>query len=338
MANNQGLTNTELLKVLELPKTIIDDLKTKQGQQFQAVANEFLDALFNKVIYQTVVSMDEFENPFKKYDSFPIAYGDTIENAFVELPKGYKYDMEATDPFTRKMPSVKALYATINYEMQYETTIYDAQLRKAVLSEYGFMSMIDNILGALQKAKSMDEYFATICMLNNANIMANGIEKLEYKTTATAKEKAELVAKTIVDTTSKMTMPLKTNNKLGVMTVSSNNNLCLIIKRTLLNDINLDYLTGVFNLSKVELIKNIIQVETFQTEQDNNGVITTVGEDIDFMVIDTKGFDNHVALEDGGMIYNPKGKYTNHFYNLWKIISFKYFYNARAFKLSVKAA
>ena len=53
------------------------------------------------------------------------------------------------------------------------------------------------------------------------------------------------------------------------------------------------------------------------------------------MVIDTKGFDNHVALEDGGMIYNPKGKYTNHFYNLWKIISFKYFYNARAFKLSV---
>ena len=33
------------------------------------------------------------------------------------------------------------------------------------------------------------------------------------------------------------------------------------------------------------------------------------------------------------MIYNPKGKYTNHFYNLWKLINFKTFNNARAFKL-----
>ena len=50
MANN-GLTNEELVEVLGLPKTIIDDLKTTQGTQFQVVANEFLDKLFNKVIY-----------------------------------------------------------------------------------------------------------------------------------------------------------------------------------------------------------------------------------------------------------------------------------------------
>ena len=53
------------------------------------------------------------------------------------------------------------------------------------------------------------------------------------------------------------------------------------------------------------------------------------------MIVDTRGFDNHVALQDNGMIYNPKGKYTNHFMNLWKIISFKRFYNAIAKKIVV---
>ena len=33
------------------------------------------------------------------------------------------------------------------------------------------------------------------------------------------------------------------------------------------------------------------------------------------------------------MIYNPKGKYTNQYTNLWKVFGFKYFYNAKAFKL-----
>jgi hypothetical protein len=91
----------------------------------------------------------------------------------------------------------------------------------------------------------------------------------------------------------------------------------------------------VFNLSKVDLIKNIIVVDGFQTVLTTEGNLVTNGEDLDFIIVDTKGMDNHVALQDGGLIYNPEGKYTNHYYNLWKIISFKQFYNARAFKLSV---
>ena len=74
-------------------------------------------------------------------------------------------------------------------------------------------------------------------------------------------------------------------------------------------------------------MKKIIIVEDFRVKG-STGVIN--GKDIGFIVLDTKAFDNHVALQDGGMIYNPQGKYTNHFLNLWKIISFKKFYNANA--------
>ena len=331
----KALTNGEVVELLGLPQTIITDLQTAEGTSFQAVANEFLSALFNKCIYQTVTSID-FTNPFKKYDSFPVRFGSTIENIFVELPKGYKYDKDATNPFDRVNPDIKTLYATINYEMQYETTVYDSLLRKACLDEYGFMNLISAIIGSLQKSKSIDEYFATIAMLNNANIYANGFEQVTKG--ATDAETASIITKKIIEVTSSMQLPKKTNNKTGVMNATPINDVLLIIKVDLLNSINLDYLAGVYNLSKVDLIKNIIAVDSFKVEQTGaSGTSTMVGTDIDFVILDSKGFDNHVALEDGGLIYNPKGKYTNHFYNLWKIISFKQFYNARAFQLKVAA-
>ena len=40
----------------------------------------------------------------------------------------------------------------------------------------------------------------------------------------------------------------------------------------------------------------------------------------------------HKALQDGGMIYNPKGvPYTNHFLNSWGVFSFSLFANSALF-------
>ena len=330
---NRGLTNPELIEYLELPADTLTKLQTEQGTSFSATANQFLQALVNKILYQSVESMD-FTNPFKKFDGRPINFGDSIENIFVELPKGYAFDKDATDPFTKVVPSVKTLYASINYEMQYALTIQDSLLRRAAISEYGFMNLIDSLLASLTKSMDFDEYKATLNMLDNEDLYANGIEELTK--TGDATQDAKMMTDTIINAVSAFKIPMTANNKMGVTNASRPENCLLVIKYGLLNQINLDYLTGVFNLSKVDLIKNIIEVDGFQvakpgaTEADDPEL---VGEDIDFVLIDTKAFDNHVALQDGGFIYNPKGKYTNHFVNLWKIISFKYFHNARAFKL-----
>ena len=322
------VTNEQIITYLGLPADTITKLQTAQGSEFSAVANQFIESLVNKICYQMVEKMD-FTNPFKKYDSYPVNYGDTIENVFTDLPKGYTFNKDATDPFTKVVSDVKTLYATINYEMQYEQTIHDTLLRRATLNEYGFMNLINSLLSTLNTSRDVDEYFATIAMLNNANIYANGFEDIEVSATITDEEKADLLTHKIVDVVTDFALPKKTNNKLQVKNITPKNRSLLVIKQKLLNMINLDYLTGVFNLSKVDLLSNIIAVDSFKVENES-GVL--VGEDLDFVILDEKGFDNHVALQDSGMIYNPKGKYTNHFVNLWKIISYKYYYNARAFK------
>ena len=338
------LTNSEVVEYVGLPEDIIDSIKTQQGQEFQATANQFLNALVNKIVYQTVDSFG-WENPFKKFDSFQVNYGDTIENIYVETPKGYTYDKEATDPFTKSINNVKALYANINYEMQYQATIYDSLLRRACLNQYGFMNIINSILASLTTAKNVDEYFAQLVVLNNPELYGNSTgtagskEFAELELTGSDAEKAKTLTSTIVDCVTGMQLPNTKYNALGVLTASSLDNLLLIIRKDLYNSINLDYLTGVFNLSKVDLIKKIMVVDSFQvyyTVTEDNQLVpseTPYGEDILFTIIDTKAFDNHVALEDGGLIYNPKAKYTNHFLNLWKIMSFKYFYNAVAYVL-----
>lgn len=321
------ITNAEVVDYLGLPQTIITELQTAQGTSFATVANQFLDALVNKIVYQTVEYFG-WEDPFRKYDGYPINYGETAENIFIEAPNGYTFDKDATDPFTKYIPDAKTLYATINYEMQYPVTIQDSLLRRAALNEYGFMNIINSILASVSSKKNLDTYFATLSMLNNETLYADGFEDVDLTTVSDTTEQGKVLTQKIVDVTTSFQLPSTNNNAMGVMTASNVEDILLIIRRDLYNKINLDYLTGVYNLEKVDLIKKIMVVESFQVKG-NGGQVN--GQDLGFVVLDTRGFDNHVALEDGGMIYNPKGKYTNHFQNLWKIISFKYFFNARAF-------
>ena len=281
-----------------------------------------------------------FTNPFKRFESYPVKFGDTVENLWIELPEGYTYDKDATDPFAVKVQSAKSLYASINYEMQYQITIYRKLLKRAVLNEYGLMDVIDYMVSSVGTKKDIDEYQATVYMLNNEDLFANGFETLSIDAAATPLEKYKAITQKIVDVATDFSLPCKDNNKLHVMNVTDKADVVLVIKQEVLNHINLDYLAGVFNLEKVKLVENIIPVRSFQVVKPGavDADPTVVGDDIDFMVLDANGFDIHDALQDSGSIYNPKGKYTNQFTDSWKIIAYKYFFNARAFKVTTTQA
>ena len=320
------LSNSEVVSALGLPEDILTRLQTEEGTTFQATANQFIEALVNKIVYQKVDKMS-FNNPFDRFVGYKVSFGDTIENIFVDLPTGYTFDKDNTNPFEKFVSNVKTLYASINFEMQYPLTVQDALLRRAVLREYGLMDLISNLISSLGTRKSIDEYQAIVHMLNNADIYANGFETLDVSEEQTEVGKYKAITQKIVDVVTDFALPCIDNNKLAVMNSTPKNRALLVIKQDLLNHINLDFLAGVFNLEKVELIKNIIPVRSFQVimpgdeSADPEVDPSVVGEDLDFVVLDTEGFDLHPALQDSGMIYNPRGKYTNHFTNDWMIIA-----------------
>lgn len=333
MADTKNLlSNKEVITALGLPNTIMTALATQEGDTFTATVNDVLNAV-NKIAFQKVEKMN-FSDPFKKYDGRPITYGSTIENIWIQQPDGYKYDKDATDPFSKQANKNKVLYAAINYDMQYQTTIQKDLMKRAVLNEGGLMELINYITESVGTRAEIDTYEATIRMLNNPALYADGFETLDVSAVANdPKQRAKKIGRKIKDVVTDFALPATDNNKLRVKNICPRERALLIIKQELLNDIDWDYLEGVFNLSKVDLGTKIITVRDFRTISNASGTPTLVGEDLAFVVLDERGFDNHLALRDSGAIYNPKGRYFNQFTDVWKIIAYKYWYNARAFKL-----
>ena len=184
------------------------------------------------------------------------------------------------------------------------------------------------------------EYNAEITYLNKADLYANGIESIATKAVeADEKKKAKLITKTLAKALKDMTFPATDNNAMKVMNVSKFADLYVIIKEDVLQDINFDFLEGVFNLSKIELAKHFIEIRSFQTIKNTKDGSTSAvtpsvtGDDLAFVILDKNGFDNHVMLDIGTSIYNPKKHYTNMFHTLWKIFNYRNDFNARAFKI-----
>lgn len=329
------LSNSETLAILGLPADTITALQSNSAETFEPAANKFLTGLINKITKQQVAVM-HFINPFTIFDKEPLAFGDTIENIRIDVSKGKPYSETSNDPFEKAKPTAKAVYVTENFDYQWTTTIEDKELRKACLSNNGFMKISDGIMEGFASGRNLEEYDATIAFLNNPALYANGIEAIKVKgLDDTAKSKA--VTKTLYAVLADMQLPSHDNNKAKNYEVSAFADLYVIIKQDVLTDINFDYLAGVYNLDKVEVAKHFIPVRSFQTIKNTTASGSTTpaitGEDIAFAILDSRGFDNHVLLDLDTSIYNPKKHYTNYFSTLWKIFNFRTDYNARAFKI-----
>lgn len=331
------LTNATLVAGLNLPASILEGLKSNDREVYEKTSNEFLTALINKIAAQRVEAMERYSNPFKQYDGAPVAYGDTIENVGIGYIQGEVYDKNATDPYEIKTPTeIKTQYCSVNYKMVYPVTTYEQSLRHAVLSETGLMNILDSIVEMLDTSKSMDEYQAQVAFLNNPDIYAEGIKQLTYPKGASAATIGKSYSDIIFRVSHDFKFPSSQNNAMGFkMQHSTINNLMICMKQDIKDSIDLDYLAGVFNLTKVQLEAKIETVRDFRvTSVDESNHPISKGADIDFIIFDTRGFDNHVNLEVTTSIYNPRNLAFNTFVHFWKIFGFKKWHNAKAYKFT----
>lgn len=332
---NIQLTNGELSKWAGISNEVFNAVRTLEGDEFVVNRNKFLNKLINK-ISATRIEKATINNPFKQYDSFPIKWGDTIENIFVSIPMGYDYDIENAGKKLLEpvKPPVDVLYAHMNYQKQYKVTIYDNQIKLAVRNEYGMTDLVAYIIASMYDAGDLDEYFANIAMLTTTGIFKNGITTLN----ATTKEdKARILTEQLLNVIPSFSFPNKSNNKLGFINPSNKDNILIVIKQSSLVNINIDYLAGVFNMSRVELNNKMLVIESFVVPVWNATTkeVEYKGEDVDLVVIDTRGFDNHLALNNSGYFYNPEGLFSNHYHNRWRIYGFKLWFNAYALKVNI---
>lgn len=325
------VTNAELINAIlsseygdRIPLATKDNLTdvAEKILSYAPAKNSLLDALYNKVALTIIDSM-EFENPFDRFRRADITYGDTLEDIFVDIPEGYEYDAKDENPFAQVQPDVKALYHTINKQLQYEQTIHDPEFRRALRSPYGLDSLVTRIVNSLREASKIDDFLIGKEILSTESAYGKVVYLGERTADKNADGKALLEAiKTAGDG---MKFPTREFNQQGVMDNTPKSRQVLFITSQYKNILDLDVLAGLYNLSKAEITQMMIELDNFNDK-------TTIA----CALVDERFLNFHYALQDGGLIYNPKALATNHFWNSWSINTASLFKNAVLFKFEDK--
>ena len=93
-------------------------------QGYPALANEFLNALVNRIALVRVKSA-VFNNPYARLKKGFIEYGETVEEIFVNIATVREFSVEkaAAREFKRTIPDVRTAFHMMNWKVQYPVTI-----------------------------------------------------------------------------------------------------------------------------------------------------------------------------------------------------------------------
>lgn len=294
--------------------------------KFEAVANEFLSALVNR-IGLVIITSRMYNNPLKEFKRGEVTLGETVEEIFVNIIKAEPYYQVSTegktdcqDLYQRRLPDVKAVFHTRNRQDKYPVTVSNDDLRAAFLSYQGVENLVGKIIEAVYTSDEYDEFLLMKNIFNEA-----GNRGALYPIT---------VPDPTNDTTGKQAMTafrewsLNLNfmsdkyNYMGVTTHTPTSEQVIFILARLAAVVDVEVLASAFNMDKADFIGRRVIVDDFGGLE-KEGVVAILADREWFMV-----FDNYIAMTE---VYNGARLYWNYFLHHWETLSYSPFKNAIAF-------
>lgn len=282
---------------------------------YEPARNEFCSALINKV-GKTIVSSKMANNKLSFFRGEDLGFGDTIEDIFVEMARSSNYDRNNTNPFEITKPTVKVLYHRIDRELQYTVTIYDNDLKRAFTSADGFDKLVSAIVNSLYSGKEFDDY------VNTKELFGSYKKYYEVNVSApTTDTTCKALLKAIKKYSEDITFMSDKYNGQGVHTFTEKNEQILLMHKDAKVNCDIEYLAGIFNLSKAEMDTRIVTVDDFGELGDTYAILC-----------DVNAPKIHKTLETLETQRNSKGRYTNYVLNSDGIYSISQFANMIVFK------
>lgn len=361
MAEIKQSTNAEILEVMrddlsnqgvELPAKLnaetmaeVRDIVTK----YPANMNAFINTLTNKIVKSKIYSKN-FTNPLGKLKKGYCEYGEGIEQLFVLDASIKNFGDNSADGGTdegalirKRIPEVKSMYITINYDKEGKATVTNKQLRKAFMSETGLAGLVasivqsvqnglekkefkttKNLIGALIQGKQLDCENDTISETAiDSKVWKQGLVELSY--TGGIAGNSKKLLKDLRTYARNFTFPSNKYNPAQVETWSNKEDLVFITTPEVESEIDVETLASAFNPEFCNIKYDVIIVDEIPTTDGNAfGVLM----DKDFLQIwDT--------WKDASSFYNPKGQYTNYFGNNENIFAGCLYAQAVVFKKGV---
>ena len=151
----------------------------------QAFANEWLDALYNRIAVTRVLTMDAWKNPLREFKR-KLEYGESYLEVAMHLNSVYTRDYEQAKSmiFDIYTPGVESSIYHVNSEFFYPCSVLPAEIRKAFLSYEALAAFVEQIINNVYRTMEYDEYNAMLyCILVAVN---NGMPAVEVPAVSAA--------------------------------------------------------------------------------------------------------------------------------------------------------
>lgn len=307
-----------------------------------AFANQFINALVNRIAMVRVKSAT-FNNPYARLKKGYLAYGETVEDIFVNIAKVVEYTPEKGPEreHKRTLPDVKSAFHVMNWRVMYPVTIQDDDLQLAFLSIDGVENLIAKIVDSVYTAAEYDEFLLFKYLLIKA--ISHG--KM-YPVSIGDGTKLSDSAVQFRGISNMLTFMKSEYNERGVKTTTPRDRQSIFLDSMFEAKFDVDVLANAFNmdratyLGKRELIDDWTtfdndRFEVIRSNSDGIEEVTTseleLMQDVVGVIIDDEWFqvfDNNNKFTEK---YVASGLYWNYFYHVWKTISSSPFANAVVF-------
>lgn len=299
---------------------------------FQAVRNEFLDNLVNR-IGLVIITSRSYNNPLKSFKKGLMSLGETVEEIFVNLIKAEPYYLvddqgmtAAEDEFKRRIPDVRAVFHTRNRQDKYPVTIQNDDLRTAFLSYEGVENLVSKIIEAVYTSDEYDEFLLMKNVFFEAGLRGalRPITVPGLTDDTSAKQTMTVFRQTALD----LTFMRSDSNFMGVTTHTPINEQVIFILSSVAASVDVEVLASAFNMDKTNFIGRRVIVDDFGGLE-KEGVIA-IATDVDWFMV----FDNYLTMTSD---YVASRLYYNYFLHHWETLSYSPFKNAVAFTTQAPA-
>lgn len=310
-----------------------------------AFANQFINALVNRIALVRAKGAT-FNNPYSVLKKGYLAFGESIEDIFVNIAKVVDYNPEkgAEREFKRTLPDVRSAFYVMNWRVMYPVTIQDEDLKLAFLSIDGVTDLIAKIVDSIYTAAEYDEFLLFKYLLIKA------ISKGKFKPTSIGAGTNLNDAAVEFRATSNL-LPFMSNeyNEAGVQNTTPKDRQIIFMDARFNAQFDVNVLASAFNMDKADFMGRLFLIDNWTSFDNDRWAIikanstgvedVTAAElallaDVKAVIMDEEWFqvydNNNKFTED----YVAAGLYWNYFYHVWKTVSNSPFANAVCFVTS----
>lgn len=297
------------------------------------VMNEFMSMLVNRIAY-TLFEDKYFRNPLQVLEGDAIPLGQIGQEIYVNPAKGRKYNGDDFAGLLQKYEAQTYVqYQNVNMDIQYPVTVSRHALKKAFVSWDELERFITQIANSLYNGAYIDEFQFTKMLVSNAyreNIAQ--IEVIEAPNTeAKAKEfvtKARTLFLNYQLPSTEYNAWAKQENAYGepVKTWTNPEDIVILVRNDIRAYLDVEVLASAFNMSKADLMGNILPVDNFDIYNDEGEKIFD-GSNIVGIISDKSWF--RIKRQDMYLdeFYNANNRTWQYYLNLTKMYGYSLFAN-----------